>query len=73
MVIGLVMIILTIIAKLIKAISRRREFCADARCRNTRQPSGLIDALKKIAARKISLESANPTTAHVLDNLLPKK
>lgn len=69
MVIGLVFIILApIIAQLIQlAISRRREFYADASAAHiTRQPSGLISALKKIAANEsIQLESANTATAHL--------
>ena len=69
MVIGLVFIILApIIAQLIQlAISRRREFYADASAAFiTRQPSGLIGALKKIASHEdIQLESANTATAHL--------
>lgn len=69
MVIGIVMIILApIIAQLIQlAISRRREFYADAAgVMLTRQPSGLISALKKIAANEdIQLESASTATAHL--------
>ena len=69
MVIGLIFIILApIIAQLIQlAISRRREFYADASAAHlTRQPSGLIGALKKIAANEsIQLESANTATAHL--------
>lgn len=69
MVIGLIFIILSpIIAQLIQlSISRRREFYADAgSALITRQPSGLISALKKIAANEdIVLESANTATAHL--------
>lgn len=69
MVVGLIFIVLApIIAKLIQlAISRRREFYADASgALLTRQPSGLIGALKKIAANEsISLETASPATAHM--------
>ncbi len=69
MVIGLIFIILApIIASLIQlAISRRREFYADASSAQlTRQPSGLIGALKKIASHEdIQLESANTATAHM--------
>jgi heat shock protein HtpX len=69
LVIGLVFIILApIIASLIQmAISRRREFYADASAAHiTRQPSGLISALKKIASHEdIKLESANTATAHL--------
>ena len=69
MVIGIIFIILApVIASLIQlAISRRREFYADASAAHlTRQPSGLIGALKKIAAHQdIVLESANTATAHL--------
>lgn len=69
MIIGLIFIILApIIAQLIQlAISRRREFYADASAAHlTRQPSGLINALKKIAAHEdVVLESANTATAHL--------
>lgn len=69
MVIGLVFIILApIIAQLIQlAISRRREFYADASAAHiTRQPSGLISALKKIVAHEgTKLETANTATAHL--------
>lgn len=55
------------IAQLIKlAISRRREFLADASAVSiTRQPSGLISALKKIASDHEPLEVANKATAHL--------
>lgn len=69
MVIGIILIILApIIAQLIQlAISRRREFYADAAAAMlTRQPSGLIGALRKIAANEhVILESANTATAHL--------
>jgi heat shock protein HtpX len=69
MVIGIIFIILApILAQLIQlAISRRREFYADASAAHlTRQPSGLISALKKIAANeKVVLETANTATAHL--------
>lgn len=69
MIVGFLFLILSpVIAKLIQlAISRRREFFADASGAHlTRQPSGLIGALKKIAANEhIELESANPATAHM--------
>ncbi|MFH1244415.1 MAG: M48 family metallopeptidase [bacterium] len=69
MVIGIIFIVLApIIAQLIQlAISRRREFYADASAAHlTRQPSGLIGALKKIMAHEnIQLESANTATAHL--------
>lgn len=69
MIVGIVLVILApIIAQLIQlAISRRREFYADAGAAMlTRQPSGLISALKKIAAHEhVTLESANTATAHL--------
>ena len=69
MVIGLLFIILApILAQLMQfAISRRREFLADASSAFlTRQPSGLISALKKIAANEnIELETASTATAHL--------
>lgn len=68
MIVGLVLALLSpIIAQLIQlAISRRREFLADAgSAMITRQPSGLISALKKIAADPEPLEAANKATAHL--------
>lgn len=68
MVIGILFAILSpIIAKLIQlAISRRREFMADAGAVSiTRQPKGLISALKKISRDKEALEAANKATAHM--------
>ena len=56
-----------IIAQFIKlAISRRREFMADAGAVSiTRQPSGLISALQKISRDHEPLEAANKATAHL--------
>jgi heat shock protein HtpX len=56
-----------LIAQLIQlAISRRREFLADAgSVIITRQPSGLINALQKISADSEPLEAANKATAHL--------
>ena len=68
MIIALVAAILApIIAMLIQlAVSRRREFFADSSSvAITRQPSGLISALKKIAADHEPLEAANKATAHL--------
>jgi len=68
LVIGFLFAILApIIARLIKlAISRRREFTADAGAiAITRQPSGLISALKKISSDREPLEAANKATAHL--------
>lgn len=67
-VVGLIMAILSpIIAQIIQlAISRRREYLADASSvKLTRQPSGLISALKKLGADKEPLEAANKATAHL--------
>jgi heat shock protein HtpX len=67
MILGLLFAILApIIAKIIQlAISRRREFMADAGAiAITRQPQGLISALQKISADKEPLEVANKATAH---------
>ncbi len=68
LIIGLIFAILApIVANLIKlAISRRREFMADAgSVAITRQPSGLISALKKISSDGEPLEVANKATAHL--------
>lgn len=56
-----------VIGQLIKlAVSRRREFSADAGAvMITRQPSGLISALEKIANDREPLEAANKATAHL--------
>ena len=67
-ILGLIFAILSpIIAQLIQlAISRQREFMADAGSVSiTRQPSGLISALKKISADQEPLEVANKATAHL--------
>lgn len=65
---GIVLAILSpIIANLIKlAISRRREFLADASgSALTKYPEGLARALEKIALDKEPLEVANKATAHL--------
>lgn len=67
-VIGLILALLSpLIANLIKlAISRRREFLADASAvRLTRFPDGLARALAKISADIEPLEAANKATAHL--------
>ncbi len=67
-VVGFLFAILSpIVAQIIQlAISRRREFLADASSvKLTRQPSGLISALKKLGADKEPLEAANKATAHL--------
>jgi len=66
--VALVLAILSpIVAKLIQlAISRRREFLADASgAMLTRYPAGLASALRKIAADPEPLEVANKATAHL--------
>lgn len=66
--VGLFFAILSpIIAQLIQlAISRRREYLADAgSVMLTRQPEGLISALKKISVDLEPLEAANKATAHL--------
>jgi heat shock protein HtpX len=68
MVLGLIFAFLSpIVANLIKlAISRRREFLADAGSVSiTKQPQGLINALQKIANDHEPLEAANKATAHL--------
>lgn len=68
LVLGIVFAILSpIIATLIQlAISRRREFMADAgSVEETRQPQGLISALEKISSDTEPLEAANRATAHL--------
>lgn len=68
LILGILFAILSpIIAKLIQlAISRRREFMADAGSVGiTRQPQGLITALEKISGDHEPLEAANKATAHL--------
>lgn len=67
-IIGILFLILSpIFATLMKlAISRKREFLADASAiEMTRNPDGLISALQKIALDPDVLESANKSTAHM--------
>ena len=64
--IGFILIIFSpLIAQIIQlAISRRREYFADASAiKLTRQPQGLIDALKKISSDDSILETASTATA----------
>jgi heat shock protein HtpX len=74
---GLILALLSpIIANLIKlAISRRREFLADASgVQLTKFPEGLAKALEKIALDKEPLEVANKATAHLyISNPLKNK
>jgi heat shock protein HtpX len=67
-VIGLLLAVLApLIASLIRmAISRKREFLADASSAQlTRYPAGLASALRKIGADTEKLEAANKATAHL--------
>lgn len=76
-IVGLVLLILSpIVAELIKlAISRKREFLADASgALLTRYPEGLARALEKIDTSKQPLEKANAATAHLfISNPFKKK
>ncbi len=68
LVVGLVMAILSpLIAQLIQlAISRRREFLADASgVAMTKNPQGLANALQKLSQDREPLEAANKATAHL--------
>jgi heat shock protein HtpX len=76
-IIGLVLLILSpIFATLIQlAISRKREFLADASSvEMTRNPEGLISALKKLGEKSEPMKTANKATAHMyIVNPLTKK
>ena len=66
--VGLALAMLSpLISQLIRlAISRRREFLADASSAQlTRNPAGLASALRKLAADTEPLEAANKATAHL--------
>lgn len=68
MIVGIILALLApLVATLIQlAISRKREFLADASgALLTRYPEGLIHALEKIARDKEPLEAANKATAHL--------
>jgi heat shock protein HtpX len=65
---GVILLILSpLIGQLIQlAISRRREFLADASSALiTRYPQGLASALEKIAAENLTVKNANNATAHL--------
>jgi heat shock protein HtpX len=67
-IVGIIFIILSpIFAKLIQlAISRKREFLADASgALLTRYPEGLASALQKISTAGIPMQNANGATAHL--------
>jgi heat shock protein HtpX len=67
-IIGIIFVILSpIFAKLIQlAISRKREFLADASAvLLTRYPEGLAGALQKISEANIPMQKANNATAHL--------
>ena len=68
MLVGLIFLILSpIFAQLMKlAVSRRREFLADATSvQFTRNPQGLISALRKLEDDQSPLKTANNSTAHM--------
>jgi heat shock protein HtpX len=68
LVVALVLALLApLVAQLLRlAISRRREYLADASAAlMTRYPDGLADALEKLAADTEPLEAANKATAHL--------
>ncbi|MFA5021883.1 MAG: M48 family metallopeptidase [Patescibacteria group bacterium] len=68
MIAGIILLILSpIIGQLIQlAISRKREFLADASgALLTRYPQGLANALEKIAAENMPMKQANNATAHL--------
>jgi len=66
----LTLILVPLIATLIQlAISRRREFLADASAvLITRNPRGLIDALKKISSYSLPMRHVTTNTAHLFIN-----
>lgn len=68
MIIGLICLIISpIVSKLIQlAVSRRREYLADATAVSfTRNPDGLISALRKISADDTTMETASEGSAHM--------
>ena len=77
MIIGLIFLILSpIVSNLIQlAVSRRREYLADATAIEfTRNPDGLISALKKISEDDSELDVASNSNAYMyIENPFPKK
>lgn len=71
LIMAIISIILLILAPIVSqlmqlAISRRREFLADATSVEfTRNPKGLISALKKLDSNTIELKNVNSSTAHM--------
>ena len=68
MIVGLILLIISpIIGEIMKmALSRRREYLADATAAEiTRNPQGLISALKKLDADTNELKTANKATANL--------
>lgn len=68
MLIGLICLIVSpIVSQLIQlAVSRRREYLADATAISfTRNPDGLISALKKISSDDTTMETASESSAHM--------
>lgn len=68
MIIGLIFLIISpIVSKLIQlAVSRRREYLADATAISfTRNPDGLISALRKISSDDSELDVASDSNAHM--------
>lgn len=68
MIIGLICLIVSpIVSQLIQlAVSRRREYLADATAVSfTRNPDGLISALRKISTDDTTMETASESSAHM--------